>query len=105
MGVSTPKPAFNLAAFLSEKAPAKSRRKPTWSRQAPRAEAEVEVEVAADMPSLPRIGARLWLADEVDEMDEQDALDAEVEAAEEAAREAAVAAAEAKARRVRRGQA
>lgn len=48
MGVSTPKPAFNLAAFLSEKAPAKSRRKPTWSRQAPRAEAEVEVEVTAD---------------------------------------------------------
>lgn len=26
---------------------------------------EIEVEVAADMPSLPRIGARLWLADEV----------------------------------------
>lgn len=24
----------------------------------------IEVEVAADMPSLPRIGARLWLADE-----------------------------------------
>ena len=43
MGISTPKPAFNLAAFLSEKAPAKSRRKPTWSRQAPRAEVEVEV--------------------------------------------------------------
>ena len=43
MGISTPKPAFNLAAFLSEKAPAKSRRKPTWSRQAPPAEVEVEV--------------------------------------------------------------
>jgi hypothetical protein len=43
MGISTPKPAFNLAAFLSEKAPAKSRRKPTWSRQAPRSEVEVEV--------------------------------------------------------------
>ena len=53
MGVSTPKPAFNLAAFLSEKAPAKSRRKPTWSRQAPRAEAEVEVEVAADDAADP----------------------------------------------------
>ncbi|MFM4996545.1 beta-galactosidase [Aeromonas sanarellii] len=26
---------------------------------------EIEVEIAADMPSLPRIGARLWLADEV----------------------------------------
>ena len=53
MGVSTPKPAFNLAAFLSEKAPAKSRRKPTWSRQAPRAEAEVEVEVTADDAADP----------------------------------------------------
>ena len=53
MGVSTPKPAFNLAAFLSEKAPAKSRRKPTWSRQAPRAEAEVDVEVAADDAADP----------------------------------------------------
>lgn len=28
----------------------------------------IEVEVAADMPSLPRIGARLWLADEIDEV-------------------------------------
>ena len=53
MGVSTPKPAFNLAAFLSEKAPAKSRRKPTWSRQTPRAEAEVEVKVAADDAADP----------------------------------------------------
>lgn len=53
MGVSTPKPAFNLAAFLSEKAPAKSRRKPTWSRQAPRAEAEVDVEAAADDAAGP----------------------------------------------------
>ncbi|MGE6291597.1 beta-galactosidase [Aeromonas media] len=28
----------------------------------------IEVEIAADMPSLPRIGARLWLAGEVDEV-------------------------------------
>lgn len=38
MGISTPKPRFDLAAFLAEKAPAKSRRKPSWSRPTSRAD-------------------------------------------------------------------
>ena len=51
MGVSTPKPRFDLAAFLSEKAPAKSRRKPTWQRTMPVAEVEETAEVTpADTP-------------------------------------------------------
>lgn len=37
MGVSTPKTPFNLAEFLSQKAPPGSRRKPAWNR--PRAAA------------------------------------------------------------------
>ncbi len=40
MGISTPKPRFDLAAFLSEKAPAKSRRKPTWQRTMPATQVE-----------------------------------------------------------------
>lgn len=37
MGISTPKTPFNLAEFLSQKAPPGSRRKPAWNR--PRAAA------------------------------------------------------------------
>ncbi len=33
MGFSTPKPRFNLADFLNEKATPAARRKPTWKRQ------------------------------------------------------------------------
>lgn len=47
MGFSTPKPRFNLADFLNEKATPAARRKPTWKRQplpevveAPEADAE-----------------------------------------------------------------
>ena len=51
MGISTPKPRFDLAAFLSEKAPAKSRRKPMWKRQMPTAEVEEPAEATpADTP-------------------------------------------------------
>lgn len=32
MGISTPKPPFNLAEFLAQKAPPASRRKPAWNR-------------------------------------------------------------------------
>lgn len=46
MGVSTPKPRFDLAAFLSEKAPAKSRRKPTWQRTMPATQVEDTTEEA-----------------------------------------------------------
>lgn len=48
MGMSTPKPRFDLAAFLAEKAPAKSRRKPSWNRQPPRAETEDTVDEARE---------------------------------------------------------
>ena len=40
MGISTPKPKFDLAAFLAGPASAKSRKRPTWHRQMPRPEAE-----------------------------------------------------------------
>lgn len=33
MGFSTPKPRFNLADFLNEKATPAARRRPTWKRQ------------------------------------------------------------------------
>lgn len=42
MGVSTPKPRFDLAAFLNEKASPQSRRRPTWKRQAPTTEVEAD---------------------------------------------------------------
>ncbi|MBU9696861.1 hypothetical protein GU927_003265 [Rhodobacteraceae bacterium HSP-20] len=35
MGISTPKPPFNLAEFLAQPAPPRARRKPTWTRPAP----------------------------------------------------------------------
>lgn len=40
MGISTPKPPFNLAEFLAEKAPPRAKARPTWSRRFPRAEVE-----------------------------------------------------------------
>ena len=47
MGISTPKPPFNLAEFLAQPAPAAARRKPAWNR--PRSPAPVE-EVEEDTP-------------------------------------------------------
>ncbi|ESW61212.1 MAG: hypothetical protein Q27BPR15_07785 [Rhodobacter sp. CACIA14H1] len=41
MGISTPKPPFNLAEFLATPASPKQRRKPTWHRR-PAAATEVE---------------------------------------------------------------
>ena len=46
MGISTPKPPFDLAAFLSQKASPGSRRKPAWNR--PRSAAPAEVDTAED---------------------------------------------------------
>ena len=51
MGISTPKPPFNLAEFLSQKAPPASRRKPAWNR--PRTPAPVADEVEDETP-LPK---------------------------------------------------
>lgn len=43
MGFSTPKPPFNLAAFLSEKGTPRSSRKPQWKRRTPTSASESEV--------------------------------------------------------------
>lgn len=53
MGISTPKPPFNLAEFLSQKAPPASRRKPAWNR--PRSAAPVAEEPEDDTPETTRI--------------------------------------------------
>lgn len=50
MGISTPKPRFDLAAFLSEKATPGARRKPAWNRPrtpAPEADADTAAEPSA----------------------------------------------------------
>jgi len=48
MGISTPKPPFDLAAFLSQKATPGSRRKPAWNR--PRSAAPVAEETEDETP-------------------------------------------------------
>ncbi|MBC2837672.1 hypothetical protein [Paragemmobacter straminiformis] len=53
MGISTPKPKFDLAAFLSEKASPQSRRRPTWKRQAPAPEVEAD-DSAEAAPETPK---------------------------------------------------
>ena len=48
MGISTPKPPFDLAAFLSQKATPGPRRKPAWNR--PRSAAPVAEETEDETP-------------------------------------------------------
>lgn len=52
MGVSTPKTPFNLAEFLSQKAPPGSRRKPAWNR--PRAAAPTTDDAGVTEAEDPR---------------------------------------------------
>ena len=52
MGMSTPKPPFDLAAFLNEKATPGARRKPAWNR--PRSAAPAEVDTVEDTTEDPR---------------------------------------------------
>lgn len=52
MGVSTPKTPFNLAEFLSQKAPPGSRRKPAWNR--PRSAAPTEDDATESDPVTTR---------------------------------------------------
>ena len=51
MGYSTPKKPFDLGEFLSQKATARSSRKPTWQRRAP-AEATGAEDDGADVPEV-----------------------------------------------------
>ncbi len=49
MGISTPKPPFNLAEFLATPAPAHTRKKPKWHRRPPTPEVKAE----DDTPETP----------------------------------------------------
>lgn len=53
MGISTPKPRFDLAAFLAEPAPMRARRKPSWQRALPSTEADEEQDTPNDDPQTP----------------------------------------------------
>ncbi|MEN9410412.1 MAG: hypothetical protein RL216_2386 [Pseudomonadota bacterium] len=53
MGISTPKPPFNLAEFLSQKATPGSRRRPAWNR--PRSAAPVVEEAEDDTAETTRL--------------------------------------------------
>lgn len=53
MGISTPKPRFDLAAFLAEPAPVRMRRKPTWQRTRPVTEDDVVQDTSAEDPQTP----------------------------------------------------
>lgn len=44
MGISTPKPPFNLAEFLSQKGKPNTSRRNNWKRQSPTAPSESELD-------------------------------------------------------------
>ena len=52
MGISTPKPPFNLAEFLATPATVKQRKRPTWTHR-PAATAEVDQDDDTPPPSDP----------------------------------------------------
>jgi hypothetical protein len=67
MGFSTPKTPFNLAEFLSEKAPPRSSRKPSWKRSMARSANVAETESVPDATEASEEGAKGRAADEAGE--------------------------------------